>query len=245
MTAGVDDAAALAEDEELVAADELGRPGGPADVGRLDVGAADVGTAGGGVAERTGGVGWAGFGRPPVEQPATRTRTRRTARPPDIIGWTTRRIASFVNTVRMPLTGEYEPSPSEWARDQVELYERTNGAEGAVMNGLPVIIVTSRGAKTGKLRKTPLMRVEHDGSYAAVASKGGAPTNPVWYYNLMAEAQVEVQDGPVRRDMRARLAAGDERRVWWDRAVAAFGNYAEYQEKTEREIPLFILEPTD
>jgi deazaflavin-dependent oxidoreductase (nitroreductase family) len=145
----------------------------------------------------------------------------------------------------MPLEGEYEPSTSERSRKQVELYERTNGAEGNLLNGLPVVIVTSRGAKSGKIRKTPLMRVEHNGSYAAVGSQGGAPTHPFWYYNLMADPQVEVQDGPVRRDMRARLASGDERREWWDRAVAAFPNYAAYEKRTDRDIQLFVLEPVD
>lgn len=143
----------------------------------------------------------------------------------------------------MPLTGDYDPSPDKRAREQVERYERTNGAEGNLMHGLPVIIVTSRGAKSGLLRKTPLMRVEHNWSYAAVASQGGAPKHPLWYHNLVAEPHVEVQDGAVRQDMRARLAVGAERLAWWDRAVAAFPNYAAYQQKTEREIPLFVLEP--
>ncbi|MEO6714089.1 MAG: nitroreductase family deazaflavin-dependent oxidoreductase [Mycobacteriales bacterium] len=145
----------------------------------------------------------------------------------------------------MPLTGAYEPSTSERSRTQVELYERTNGAEGNLMSGMPVIIVTSRGAKTGKLRKTPLMRVEHDGMYAAVASYAGAAKHPVWYYNLMADPLIEVRDGAVVRDMTARVATGDERRAWWDRSVAAFPKYAAYQQKTEREIPVFILEPID
>lgn len=143
----------------------------------------------------------------------------------------------------MPLTGDYEPSTSERSRKQVELYERTNGTDGRLIAGLPVVIVTSVGAKSGKLRKTPLMRVEHNGSYAAVGSYGGAPQHPVWFHNLVKHPLVEVQDGPVRQDMRARLADGEERRVWWDRAVATFPNYAAYQTKTEREIPLFVLEP--
>jgi len=145
----------------------------------------------------------------------------------------------------MPLEGDYEPSTSERSRKQVELYESSGGTQGTTLNGLPVVIVTSRGAKSGKLRKTPLMRVEHDGAYAAVGSQGGAPTHPFWVHNLMAEQQVELQDGPLRRDMRARLAEGDERREWWDRAVAAFPNYAAYQRKTGREIPLFLLEPVE
>ena len=144
-----------------------------------------------------------------------------------------------------PLSGEYEPSPAGWVRDQVELYERSGGAEGATLrdSGLRVIIVTTRGAKSGKLRKVPLMRVEHDGRYAAVASMGGSPKHPVWYFNLRADPHVEVQDGPVRTDMVAREVTGDEKRAWWERAVAAFPNYADYQEKTERVIPVFVLEP--
>lgn len=145
----------------------------------------------------------------------------------------------------MPLEGEYEPSPSDWVREQVELYERSGGTEGTTLRetGLPVIVVTNRGAKTGKLRKTPLMRVEHDGRYAAVASKGGAPEHPVWYHNLVADPHVEVQDGTVKQDMVARQVIGTEKAEWWERAVAAFPPYAEYQAKTGREIPVFLLEP--
>ena len=144
-----------------------------------------------------------------------------------------------------PLSGEYEPSPAQWVRDQVELYERSGGTEGTTLRdtGLPVIIVTTRGTKSGKLRKVPLMRVEHDGCYAAVASMGGAPKHPVWYFNVLADPHVEVQDGPRRWDMIARQVTGEEKKVWWDRAVAAFPNYADYQKKTEREIPVFVLEP--
>lgn len=144
----------------------------------------------------------------------------------------------------MPLSGEYEPSPSQWVRDQVELYESSGGTEGTTLNGRPVVLVTNRGARSGKLRKTPLMRVEHDGSYAAVASRGGAPTHPLWYRNLLAHPEVEVQDGPVKRDLVARELQGDERAVWWDRAVAAFPDYADYQRKTDRVIPVLVLEPT-
>jgi deazaflavin-dependent oxidoreductase (nitroreductase family) len=143
----------------------------------------------------------------------------------------------------MTLDGEYEPSPSQWVRDQVEQYESSGGTEGTTLRGLPVIILTSRGAKSGKIRKTPLMRVEHDGRYAAVASQGGTPTHPVWYHNLVADPQVQLQDGPVKQDMTARELTGDERRVWWDRAVAAFPDYADYQRKTDREIPVFVVEP--
>jgi deazaflavin-dependent oxidoreductase (nitroreductase family) len=144
----------------------------------------------------------------------------------------------------MTLSGEYVPSPNSWAADQVEKYESSGGTEGTSLQGKPVIILTSVGAKSGKIRKTPLMRVEHDGSYAVVASKGGAPTHPVWYYNLVANPVVELQDGPVKREYRAREASGDERSAWWERAVAAWPDYANYQTKTDRQIPLFILEPT-
>ncbi|MGW7661766.1 nitroreductase family deazaflavin-dependent oxidoreductase [Streptomyces sp. NPDC054756] len=147
----------------------------------------------------------------------------------------------------MPLEGEYEPSPSKWVRDQVELYERSGGTEGTTLQdtGLPVILLTTRGAKSGKIRKTPLMRVEHDGRYAVVASQGGAPKHPVWYHNIKAEPHVELQDGPVKRDMRAREVTGDEKAEWWERAIAAFPPYADYQKKTDREIPVFVLEPLD
>jgi len=143
----------------------------------------------------------------------------------------------------MPLTGEYEPSPSSWSRDQVETYERSGGTAGNELNGKPVIILTSTGAKSGKLRKTPLMRVEHDGEYAVVASLGGAPTHPVWYYNLTTDPHVELQDGPARKDYVAREVEGAEREAWWERAVAAWPDYAEYQKKTSRVIPVFVLTP--
>ncbi len=145
----------------------------------------------------------------------------------------------------MPLTGVYQPSAASWARDQVELYERSGGTEGTEMNGRPVVILTSVGAKTGKIRKTPLMRVEHDGEYAVVASLGGAPQNPVWYYNLTVNPHVELQDGPAKKDYRAREASGEERATWWERAVATWPDYAAYQEKTTRTIPLFVLTPVD
>jgi deazaflavin-dependent oxidoreductase (nitroreductase family) len=145
----------------------------------------------------------------------------------------------------MPVTGEYEPSTSQWARDQAELYESSGGTEGTMLHGRPVIILTSKGAKTGKVRKTALMRVEHDGQYAAIASKGGAPEHPFWYYNLVANPLVELQDGPTKRDYLAHLATGVEREQWWQRSVDAFPNYAGYQEKTDREIPVFILVPQD
>ncbi|MDX2648279.1 nitroreductase family deazaflavin-dependent oxidoreductase [Streptomyces sp. PA03-1a] len=143
----------------------------------------------------------------------------------------------------MPLVGEYQPSPEQWVRDQVELYEGSGGTEGTTLRGKPVIVLTTLGAKSGRIRKTPLMRVEHDGSYAVVASKGGAPQHPVWYHNLVADPRVELQDGPVRQDMTAREVTGDERAAWWERAVEAWPDYAEYQKNTDREIPLFVLEP--
>jgi F420H(2)-dependent quinone reductase len=145
----------------------------------------------------------------------------------------------------MPLQGEYAPSPADYVRDQVADYERTGGAEGGTMMGKPVIILTTQGARSGKIRKTPLMRIEHDGRYAVVASKGGAPEHPVWYHNISANPHVELQDGADRRDYHAHEATGDEKAQWWERAVAAWPDYAEYQKKTDREIPLFVLEPVE
>jgi deazaflavin-dependent oxidoreductase (nitroreductase family) len=140
--------------------------------------------------------------------------------------------------------GEYVPSPRAWVRDQVEEYERSGGTTATTLRqtGLPVVIVSNWGAKTGALRKTPLMRVEHDGTYAAVGSQGGAPRNPVWVYNLRKNPQVVLQDGVRTWDMIARELTGDERAVWWERAVAAYPPYAEYQTKTDRVIPVFVLE---
>ncbi|WP_335936190.1 nitroreductase family deazaflavin-dependent oxidoreductase [Streptomyces sp. PTD5-9] len=143
----------------------------------------------------------------------------------------------------MPLQGVYEPSPEKWVRDQVELFESSGGTEGTTMRGLPVVILTTRGARSGKIRKTPLMRVEHDGTYAVVASQGGAPKHPVWYHNVVADPRVELQDGPVRQDMNAREVTGEEKAQWWRRAVEAFPDYADYQRKTERQIPVIVLEP--
>ncbi|MFF1301340.1 nitroreductase family deazaflavin-dependent oxidoreductase [Streptomyces sp. NPDC058307] len=147
----------------------------------------------------------------------------------------------------MPLEGEYEPSPTQWVREQVELYESSGGAEGNTLmdTGLPVIVLTTRGAKSGRLRKTPLMRVEHEGRYAVVASLGGAPKHPVWYYNVKADPHVELQDGAVKRDYVAREITGAEKDEWWERAVEAYPPYADYQKKTDRVIPVFVLEPVD
>jgi F420H(2)-dependent quinone reductase len=143
----------------------------------------------------------------------------------------------------MPLDGDYEPSPSRWVREQVETYEESGGERGNTLldTGLPVIILTTRGNKTGKVRKTPLMRVEHGGEYALVASQGGAPTNPVWYYNLEADPTgVTIQDGPEPVEVRVRKVEGQERAEWWERAVAAYPPYAEYQTRTDRQIPVFV-----
>ena len=145
----------------------------------------------------------------------------------------------------MPLTGEYAPSTSDWARKQAELFESSGGAQGNELRGMPVIVLTSVGAKSGLLRKTALMRVEHDGQYAVVASLGGAPKHPVWYFNLKANPLVELQDGAEKRDYVAREVDGDERAIWWERAVAAYPPYADYQLKTERVIPVFVLTPSD
>jgi len=147
----------------------------------------------------------------------------------------------------MPLTGEYVPSPEKWVRDQVELYESSGGTEGTTLRdtGLPVVVVTSLGARSGKIRKTPLMRVEHEGAYALVASQGGAPVHPTWYHNVTQHPLIELQDGPVRQDMTVREVTGEEKAVWWERAVAAFPNYAEYQRRTDREIPLLVAEPVE
>ncbi|MBF6168414.1 nitroreductase family deazaflavin-dependent oxidoreductase [Streptomyces gardneri] len=143
----------------------------------------------------------------------------------------------------MPLIGEYEPSTSDWAREQAEKYENSGGAEGATLLGKPIILLTTKGAKTGKLRKTPLMRVEHDGEYAVVASLGGAPKHPVWYYNIKAEPHVELRDGAVSKDYTAREVFGEEKAQWWERAVQVWPDYAEYQTKTDRQIPVFVLTP--
>jgi deazaflavin-dependent oxidoreductase (nitroreductase family) len=143
----------------------------------------------------------------------------------------------------MTLEGEYEPSPSEWVRDQVATYECTGGREANTLldTGLPVVIVTSRGNKSGKIRKTPLMRVEHDGRYALVASQGGAPAHPVWYHNLVANPEaVTIQDGPEVVDVHVHETSGAERDEWWERAVAAYPSYADYQRSTDRQIPVLV-----
>lgn len=143
---------------------------------------------------------------------------------------------------RMALQGEYDPSPHQRVRDQVEEYESSDGARGNTMHGLPVVILTTRGARSGRVRKAPLMRVEHDGSYAVVASLGGAPQHPSWYYNVRTNPEVELQDGSERHEYLARELTGEEKAQWWERAVEAFPDYATYQRRTSREIPVFVLE---
>jgi deazaflavin-dependent oxidoreductase (nitroreductase family) len=157
--------------------------------------------------------------------------------------WNIRRRGGLLGD--MALEGEYEPSPAQWVRDQVEQYEASGGKEANILQGKPewpIVVITSKGAKSGKLRKNPVMRVEKDGVYAAVASKGGTPENPTWYYNFLEHPEVELQDGPEPHLYRARVAEGAERAEWWERAVAQYAPYAEYQEKTDREIPVFLLE---
>jgi deazaflavin-dependent oxidoreductase (nitroreductase family) len=143
----------------------------------------------------------------------------------------------------MPLSGDYEPSPSDWVRDHADKIMQAGTTDGVDMKGKPLILLTTVGAKTGKIRKTPLMRVEHDGQYAVVASLGGAPKNPVWYYNIKAHPRVELQDGEVTKEYEAREVVGDEKAVWWERAVEAWPDYVEYQKKTDRQIPVFVLTP--
>lgn len=143
----------------------------------------------------------------------------------------------------MPLEGEYEPSPRAQVAEQVRLYETTGGVKGGTMMGKPCVILTSKGRRTSKLRKTPLMRVEHDGIYAVVASLGGAPKNPVWYYNLLANPHATIQDGPDVHDLRAREVTGGEKATWWARAVEVWPGYDTYQSKTDRVMPLVVLEP--
>jgi len=152
-----------------------------------------------------------------------------------------------VLTMGMSVDAEYEPSSSKWVRDQVAEYEGSGGTQGTTLRdtGMPVVIITNQGAKSGKIRKTPVMRVEHDGTYAAVASQGGAPTHPYWFHNLVTHPRVTVQDGAVKREMIAREVSGAERDEWWERAVAAYPPYADYQKKTTRVIPVFVLEPAN
>jgi F420H(2)-dependent quinone reductase len=143
----------------------------------------------------------------------------------------------------MPIDGEYEPSAWKWVSDQVDLYESSGGTKGLTLQGQPVVVLTMRGRQSGKVRKAAVMRVEHDGTYAAVASKGGAPNHPGWYLNLLEHPEVTMQDGPDVHEMRARVADGDEKAAWWARAVDVWPAYDEYQQKTDRPIPVVLLEP--
>ena len=143
----------------------------------------------------------------------------------------------------MALQGEYEPSSAQWVRDQVEEYESSGGTRGTTLpDGSPVVVITSIGSKSGKLRKNPVMRVEKDGKYVAIASKGGAPEHPSWFHNFVAHSEVDLQDGPERHSYTARRLTGAERQEWWDHAVATWSTYGEYATKTDREIPVFLLE---
>jgi deazaflavin-dependent oxidoreductase (nitroreductase family) len=145
----------------------------------------------------------------------------------------------------MPIEGEYEPGAWDWVNDQVQQYEASSGAQGATLRetGMPIVLVTMRGHKSGKVRKIALMRVEHGGEYALIGSKGGNPTDPEWVHNLNADPDVMIQDGPAPFDARVRLVSGAERQAWWDRGVAVFPNYAEYQARTNREIPVYVASP--
>ena len=147
----------------------------------------------------------------------------------------------------MTLQGEYAPSKQGWVREQVERFEASGGTEATVLErtGDPIVVITSVGARSGKLRKNPVMRVERDGVYVAIASYGGGPKHPVWYYNFLAHREVDLQDGPVKKSYRARLVEGEERADWWRLAVETWPTYGEYQKRTEREIPVFVLEPID
>ena len=154
------------------------------------------------------------------------------------------KLALMFNAL-MPQEIEYKPSPSAHIREHVELYESSKGSEGGDLRGFPVVILTTTGARSGKLRKSPLIRVEHSGVYAAVASAAGAPNHPSWYFNALANPGVRLQDGGQVRELTAREARGEERVLWWSRAVERFPAYAEYQSKTERQLPVLLLEPLD
>ncbi len=145
--------------------------------------------------------------------------------------------------VGMAAESEFEISPTDWVRDQTQKILETGTTDSVDIKGNPVVLITMRGAKSGKVRKVPLMRVEHDGNYAIVASLGGAPRNPVWYHNVVAHPELELQDGTSTGSFTAREATGEEKAVWWKRAVAAYPDYADYQKRTERQIPVFVLEP--
>ena len=164
-------------------------------------------------------------------------------RPPAVRGVAGRASVGYDRA--MPIAGKYVPSPNDYVRDQVRAYEDSGGTEGATMQGVPVIILWTRGRDSGAVRKTPLMRVEHEGRYAVVASKGGAPDHPLWFGNLLGDPHVSLQDGPEVRDYVARVVEGDERDAWWRRATAVWPDYDAYQEKTDRVIPVVVLDPVD
>lgn len=147
----------------------------------------------------------------------------------------------------MPIEGTYVPSSSDWVREQIEEYEASGGTRATTLRdtGIPVIVVTMRGHRSGNVRKIALMRVEHDGEYALVASMGGAPQNPAWYANLVADPHIEIQDGPEKHDYTVREVEGEERSTWWERGVAVYPPYAEYAEKTDRTIPVLVAERSD
>ena len=147
----------------------------------------------------------------------------------------------------MTLQGEYVPSKAQWVRDQVAAYEASDGAEANTLRDSddPIVVITSRGAKSGNLRKNPVMRVERDGIYVAIASKGGADDQPEWYHNFVENPEVDLQDGATKRTYRAEIVEGEERADLWQLAVSTWSTYAEYQKKTEREIPVFKLTPID
>ncbi|GAA2140234.1 nitroreductase family deazaflavin-dependent oxidoreductase [Nocardioides koreensis] len=145
----------------------------------------------------------------------------------------------------MTLDKEYVPSPTDWVREQVERYEASGGAEANTLRGVPIVVITSRGARSGKLRKNPVMRVEHDGVYAAIASNGGDPVHPAWFHNFVTHPRLTLQDGPEPRAYVARRVEGEERALWWKRANAVWPHYDEYQAITDREIPVFVLEPAE
>lgn len=142
----------------------------------------------------------------------------------------------------MSLTGEYRPSTSQWAREQAEKFEASGGTEANELRGMPIIVLTTVGAKSRALRKTALMRVEHEGQYAVIASLGGAPNEPKWANNIRQNPHVDLQDGSNKLDYLAREVDGEEREQWWKRAVAAFPDYADYQAKTDRRIAVFVLD---
>jgi F420H(2)-dependent quinone reductase len=147
----------------------------------------------------------------------------------------------------MSLEGTYVPSKQQWVRDQVDEYEASDGARANTLRdtGYPIVVITSVGAKSGNLRKNPVMRVERDGTYLAIASKGGSDDNPEWVHNFLAHPEVELQDGPSKHTYAVRLATGEDRAEWWAHAVATWPTYAEYEKRTEREIPVFVLERND